>query len=201
MNRLSRVLLLVVLAVATAASAEGPKSRGPRLTTPVGGWSKAHFGMTTSQVIAAFHGEVKKLDPPESYEEDKYLGRAEISDTRIGPIEHALVRFVFPAGRDRLERIYITESVVKPEAGIDVQMRGKYDDLSKMLIEKYGRPSTEAKDTSRDPALFKESMTWALPTMVVELSYQHMTLYGEELSCFLSISYRPPLSAAERDRL
>lgn len=138
---------------------------------------------------------------PASYEDDKYFGRVEIPDTKVGPVEHALVRFVFPRGKDSLERIYITESVVKPAADVDIRMRSEYDQLSKMLIEKYGRPAKETRDNTVGGDIFEETTTWTLPSVVVELHYQHMTFYGKEMSCFLSVSYRPPLSAAERERL
>lgn len=192
--------LVVLLPICAVASYAQTSKRGAAQSV-AGGWSKARFGMTTAQVITSFAGKATKLDPPESYEDDKYLARAEISDTKIGPIEHALVRFVFPRGKDRLERIYITESVVKPAADVDVRMRAEYEQLSKMLIEKYGRPAKETKDNARETETFEESTTWTLPIMVVELYYQHMKFYGKEMSCFLSISYHPPLSAAERERL
>src|SRR4051812_35010734 len=100
---------LILLALPLVVSAANTPSKSPT----VAGWSKAHFGMTPAEISSAFGGEISKVDPPDEYEDGKYTAPIEIRDTKVGPIEHAHVRFLFPADTNhpRLQRIYVTESI------------------------------------------------------------------------------------------
>src|SRR4051794_13918724 len=115
-----QIVFAVTLAIA-CHGAPSPKSQS------TGGWGKAHFGMTQQEVISAFSGEVSNVEPADEYEEGKYIAPIEIRDTKVGPVEHARVRFVFPAGAShpRLQRVYVTESVIPPKAGDDIRMRSE----------------------------------------------------------------------------
>jgi Family of unknown function (DUF6301) len=169
-----------------------------------GGWSRARFGMTPEQVLAAFSGEAVRVPTPDTYgKKDELVAPIAILDTKVGPIEHARVNFVFPAKSERptLQRVAIGTSAVPPKPGDDTRMRSEYDQLVRALTEKYGPPSTQAQDgTSRSDTL-KQEVTWVQPNVVVELSYFRSAMFGKEIGCILSLSYRPPMSAAERDRL
>jgi hypothetical protein len=195
MQLLSRVWLLT-LGLAALVPVQASAADAP------GGWSKARFGMTVEEVIAAFGGEEVRLDKPDTYS-DGFIAPVAIPDTKIGPIEHARVNFLFPKDGDkpRLQRVVISHSIIEPKPGDDVRLRSEYDQLVKSLTEKYGSPSTQSQDGSARSDTFKQDASWFEPNVAVELSYFRSSIFGKEIACILSLTYRPPMSPADKDRL
>jgi hypothetical protein len=117
-----------------------------------GGWSKAKWGMSDEEILAALPGQAVRLDPPE-----KYLGsRVHIPSFELAGSEFE-VHFV-PDKAGRLSSVLLSP-VGTPSEGFDYL----FQSLENLLVAKYGRPwkSTEARS---------ERIQWSLKTTTITLS-------------------------------
>ncbi|HTX34337.1 MAG TPA: hypothetical protein VME43_04920 [Bryobacteraceae bacterium] len=147
-----RTYIMVALALACAA-VEDP-----------GGWTKAKWGMTDDQVLAAFPGQAARLDPPE-------LNGARVSIKSI-ELSGAEFRVYFiPDAAGHLRAVIL--NAVKPTGAL-------FQSLENLLVAKYGRPwkTDEAGDSG---------VQWSFPTTVITLTRVQVPNFGTQ---FLSLAYK-----------
>jgi hypothetical protein len=154
--------LCLLAAAAAAFAADDP-----------GGWTKAKWGMTDDQILAAFPGQAVRLDPPDA---GAHIG-IKTFDLADSPFD---VRFLSDAAG--LRKVVLT-ALSQPSPRLDAL----FQDLENLLVDKYGRPwkSDEAGDTD---------FQWSFPTTTITLGRTKVSGFGTQ---FVSLIYakRQPSSS------
>jgi hypothetical protein len=160
---------LVILSVSLAV-AEPPKD--------VEGWRQARWGMTESQILEAFKGEAIRLDKGEKYDDNVYASVG-INNFYLNGLPFS-VRFVMDDYSRVLKRINIT--LLDKRVSLS-----NFDDLKKMLIEKYGQPPL---DNERKDSLTNDyETTWIFATTIIELKFAELRGLGMDKN-LLKLFYR-----------
>jgi len=135
-------------------------------------WRNASWGMTESQVLAAFPGEAVRLEKPDKYK--KAIATIGIPTFNVEGVPFK-VRFGFANAK-------LTMINLSAEHLALAQVR--YDQLKQTLTEKYGHPLTD-RETSIGP-----EATWKTPVNLISLG-----LYP--LTGLLTVHYTPAASTEE----
>jgi hypothetical protein len=186
---------MMLSAAAIAAAAEDP-----------GGWSKAKWGMTESQLLQAFGPEAVRLDPPEEigmsakHAEQLAKLRNDLNALRtqaghkpedvVKPAtpNAVLVRVAIPSFT--LVRVSFRALLVPDQDGrldsvtlspVDhaAETNALFETLEQMLVQKYGRPWV-TKDGER------AEIQWTVRTTVITLSRWR----GLSARLYVSIQYK-----------
>jgi hypothetical protein len=132
--------MMLTAAVTSAADADDP-----------GGWTKAKWGMTEAELLAAFPGQAARLDPP-----DKNTGcRVVIKDFTLSGVNFQVYMMPDPDGR--------LSSVLLQPAKSDDQTDQLFQDLQNLLVQKYGRPWKTAEGNNAE-------IQWTFKTSTVTLA-------------------------------
>lgn len=155
--------LHAALALLAAAALALPAPALPQAAPPAE-WRGARWGMTLPEVLAAFPGEARKLDPPISLADGNVVAAG--IDRHVVAATAFRVRFVFaPAGGLALVSLRTPESApATPEAMAAVE---------KALSDRLGPPT--ARGETNDP-IEQRQVTWKGPTGRVDLKYIPGTL-------------------------
>jgi hypothetical protein len=154
--------------VAQQAPAAAPSTTPPPPTpaptpvpTPPLSWRTAHWGMTQAQVLAAFPGEVQRLDRPVPLAKPQSGSRlsAASSDVSIPKYEAdgATFRVLFAFASSGLNRVHL--SAIRPGTAT-------CGDLEKALTDRHSAPP------QRQPtgdSLKGEELTWTEPNQTIVL--------------------------------
>jgi hypothetical protein len=146
---------------ATAARGNGGASgAGPAAATVRvdGGWRAARWGMTVEEVLAAFQGEARALEPPLNLADGNVVAAGiERFDVGGHPFR---VRFVFEAGRLALVSLRTPpESPARAEA---------YVELQRLLAELLGGPGEATAD---DAFIDMRQTRWKAGRSAIDLNY------------------------------
>ena len=120
-------------AVQAARAPVGPLAR---LLDPVSAWRGARFGMTVPEVLAAFPGEARRLEPEERLADGKVLAVG-IEAWPLDGLSYR-VRFLFDGGR--LALVSLKSLPARPATGTD------YELLKARLAAEAGRPASDLKE-------------------------------------------------------
>jgi hypothetical protein len=150
-----KIVKLSLLAAAAAFAADDP-----------GGWTKAKWGMTDAQILAAFPGQAVRLDPPDA---GAHIA-IKAFDLAGSPF---YVRFLTDP-ESGLNRVVVHAPHLSSER-LDLL----FQNLQNMLVEKYGRPWKSAE--------FGESeLQWSFPSTTITLGRTKVTGFGTQ---FLTLIY------------
>lgn len=138
-----------------------------------GGWSKANWGMTADQILAAFPGEAARMPEPDKY------NHAAVS---IDSIDVAGTTF----------RVYFIPDDAGRLAAVNIQPRdmagnseSTFQSVENLLVEKYGRP-WKSDDAETE-------LQWTFPTTTLTLA--KTTLPGSR-AVFVSLTYTHRIPAS-----
>lgn len=137
----------------------------------VTGWRTLKWGMSERQVLAALPHEAARLPKPEK------MGGADatikIPHYKFGNVEFEVL-LAFTGGQ--LTNVLLWEEAApsrKPSVAAD------FEALAQLLIEKYGKPTTDKNDArTRD-------RTWEFPSGMASLTFMKLTETD-----FVSVSYK-----------
>jgi len=158
---------LCLLAALAAFAAEDP-----------GGWTKAKWGMTDDQLLAAFPEQAVRLDPPEQ-------NGARVA---IRSIDLAGAKFdVYFIPSDAGLRKVVLTAQHQPATSLDFL----FQTVQNLLVDKYGRPwrSDESAATS---------LQWSFPTTTIVFDRMRVSGFGTQ---FLSLIYTRKSPSPTSDNL
>lgn len=139
----------------------------------VEGWGKTKWGMTEEQLLNIFEGQVERL--PRNEECHGGCATLRINDMEIEG-SHFKVYLHLNYTTNKLDHV-----AIEPEG--EHMDDAAFDSLIRMLIQKYGAPTSQKDDKN----IFGQTKkrTWIFPSTVIELSWM-------ELSGALTIlNYKP----------
>ena len=151
-------------------------------TADVFGWSNARWGMSETEVAAAFAGDIVRLEKAEDYRDDYSplgIDRLQIDG------ESYNVRFLFAKKTQRLVEVQIQ--------GLDAEwhlFEERFNALEKLLTEKYGTPfqrNDETKPSSSGGTWVNKTRSWKRPSTRIELNY---IATGVSKTRVLNVRYR-----------
>lgn len=119
-------------APAAAAPAAAPAA-GERLLDATAAWRAARWGMTVDEVLRAFPGQARRLDPALTLADGKQVA-VEIPSVRQGGLDHR-VHFLFEGGK--LALVSLKSLPAKPAAGSD------FDAAKAWLAQESGQAGEE----------------------------------------------------------
>jgi hypothetical protein len=184
----------MLLAGVVSAAPPAPTNR-----PDANGWSKAKWGMTDSQVLAAFPGEARKEESGSGTE--GLVGLASIPKTRIG--EHDFeVTFFFVSKSRTLQEVHLDWRVdlySNTKSGSELPPSASdFDDLEQLLIQKYGKPASKHVENPKPHDLEKKA-SWVLPSTTIVLDYFEIVSPGYVHA--LSIHYKRNAGSKTLDKL
>jgi hypothetical protein len=170
---------LALAAVVAPSSAGAPPSPEPSpssavVATDAKGWRAATWGMTESQVLEAFPGEVVRMEKPGP--PDPHGTRATLTIPRF-EIARADYAVNFGFDKDGALSFVGLVSAIKPTN------EAAFETLRNLLTERYGAPTTE------DRTRIKRQAIWRLPHTVIDLTLLRLAAGTIEV---VSVSYAPP---------
>lgn len=154
--------------IAMTAGALCPQTPVPSGADDPGGWTKAKWGMTQSQIIEAFPGQTGFLNDPSRPKSTTVLG---IKSVSIGPAGVYDIRFFFDKNGG------LKEVIIEPEGGVVGKGLGPFvakTNLLGALTDKYGMPHADTPiDKRGDYGLNSVTYQWSwiFPKTIISLSY------------------------------
>lgn len=157
------------------------------------GWRQAQWGMTEEEVIAAFQGEAK------AQKEARHLGGTEklpdswtmYSNVQIDSVSISTGTFRAEFFFDRISKKLI-EVMLSSRTDDHPNLSTLYDDLEKMLTEKYGTPTYNNTTVSPKNPIAKtvtKVNSWKLTKTLIELKYLDIEMYGERFFAQITVVY------------
>ena len=139
------LLLVAGASPAAPASAAAPagSSRAPaeRLLDPAAAWRAARWGMSVEEVLKAFPGQARRLDPPQKLADGKVVA-VELQGIALGGLT-LRAHFLFEGGR--LALVSLKNLPARLAEGSD------YDAVRARLAQETGQPGEErSQDVSVD---------------------------------------------------
>lgn len=120
-------------APAPAAAAASAPAAGERLLDATAAWRAARWGMTVDEVLRAFPGQAKRLDPALALADGKQVA-VEIASVTQGGLDHR-AHFLFEGGK--LALVSLKSLPARPAAGSD------YDAVKAALARDAGQAGEE----------------------------------------------------------
>jgi len=132
------LLLLATGAAPSAPTPAAPPSAAPapqaeRVIDPVAAWRAARWGMSEDQVLKAFPGQARRLDPAQKLADGKVVA-VELQGIALDGLTYR-AHFLFEGGR--LALVSLKSLPAKLAAGTD------YDALRARLAQETGQPGQE----------------------------------------------------------
>ena len=168
------LLLLLIVALVLAQEAQD-----------LDGWRAAKWGMTESDVLAAFAGEAVRLEKPEHFKDT--IGSLAIPKYEIQSTEY---RVLF--GFNAKGALSIVQIAPMDNTTLGVSHEVLFGSLENLLTEKYGKP-TSAKDER-----VVRSRMWRLPRTVISLNYLFAEFGTVKRIDMLILTHQPPSKETDK---
>lgn len=162
---------------------------GQQLPTDINGWRAARWGMSASQLLAAFPGEARVLTKPESFDFTKTGGGKFVAPIGIDSFDLSgipvIVRFLFPEDSARLAAVILQRLDTSATSGSE----SDYVRLAALLTERYGQRSFgHDEKPRRERETVRLEASWFFKRTTIELQYMYLPSIVE----VLTLIYRVP---------
>lgn len=142
------------------------------------GWAESTWGMNENDVLTAFQGKAIRPDDPIEYVNPKRFSTVIIPSIKLDRMNFT-VHFIFDSVNEGL-----SEVMLKP---IEEKPHGYFEELSKLLYQKYGEESTS------DEEGITTKKSWIFPGTIIELLRQDAEIL-DFLAVTLSYKKSSPVS-------
>jgi len=147
---------------------------------PPGGWDRVRWGMRASEIQTAY--PVATTHKRETYDDGRYCDLT-LAGTSIAGYDFT-VHFLMD-NSDRLDEVALIKEFEKDTSF--GEGKTAYDTVKDLLIQKYGKPTTEKSELAR---ILTFSAVWHVSTARISLSYFPMLLTGR--APFIKLTYDKP---------